>query len=166
MTCLFDGIFQLSGDLPVNSLFSSKNKFKSAKVPSVEPAATGGGGDHTTVDAPAADKVTKTAKRKAAEPAEKQASDTGPKRNKEAASSTKQTSDAQKLQSKHDKPESVKEPRLGKRKRLEAKSIVVVEASPAEANETHDDRLQETADASAIHEAAVQVHIAPPCYSV
>lgn len=156
MTSLFDGIFQLSDDLPVNSLFSSSNRFKSAKVASVGLAAIDG--EHITAEPPATGKATKTAKRKAAEPAEKQASDTG---HKAAASSrSNQKSEAHELSSKHDKPDSAKEPRPGKRRRLEAKSNVAVEASPAAANETHDENLQEIVDVSAIHQAAVQVQIA------
>lgn len=163
MTSLFDGIFQLSEALPVNPLFSSSNKFKSAKVASVGPADINGG-ENTTADAPAAGKATKTAKRKAAQPAEKQASHTKHKRSKTVASSrSKHNPEAQGLPSKHDKAEPTKEPRPGKRKRLEAKSIVAVEASPAAVNEKRTEVLQETVDDSAIHQAAVQVQIALSC---
>lgn len=166
MASLFDGIFQVSGKVPVNYLFSSNNKFKSAKaaeaVASMDPAAIGNGGDHSTADMPASAKASKKAVRKAAGPAEpQQASVKGHKRPKAVASShTKRESDAQELHSNQNTPNPVKEPRLKKRKRLEVKSNGPVEPSPADVDESFRDMSEVTVDASAVHEAAAQVHIA------
>ena len=168
MASFFDEIFPLSGVAPVNPLFSSNNKFKSAKVAEslvrVKPAIKGDGCNQCTADIPAPVKDESTGKkRKAAEPAAtQQATKTGHKQSKVAASThITQKHSASESQSKQDTPAPAQQPQLGKRKRQDVKPIDMVQASLAVLSNTAGDVEEVSDDASAaIHETATQVHTA------
>lgn len=168
MTSFFDEIFQLSGDAPVNPLFSSNNKFRSAKVAesltSVKPPVKGDHCGQRTADIPAPVKDKKAGrKRKAAEPAApQQATETGHKRSKMVASShTKQNLSTSETQSNQDTPTPPPQPQLGKRKRQNVNPNNVIQPSLAAVTNTIDDVKAMSEDApAAVHETATQVHIA------
>lgn len=166
MASLFDEIFNLPGDAFVNPLFSSNNKFKSAKVAeslaSLKPAVKADGEDQDAVDIPAPVKVKKTSnKRKVAEPtAPQHSTETGHKRSKVASSShTKHKPSAPGIQSKQDTPAPAQEAHLRKRKRQDVKPSQAAQPSLAAVNSTVDDHEEVSEDASAAaHETATQVH--------
>ena len=159
MASFFDEIFQLSGDAPVNPLFTRNNKYKSAKV--ALSLASGDGCDQRTADVPAPVKDKKAGKkRKAAElAAQQEATDTGHK--VVASTHIIQKHSASDTQSKLDAPAPAQQPQLGKRKRQDIKSIDKVQTSPAVLNNTVD-RVKELPDdaSAAVHETATQVHTA------
>lgn len=164
MASIFDEIFQPSGDAPVNSLFSSNNKFKSAKfaesLPSVEPSDNGNNDKQRTVDIPAEVKPKKKAKKRSAaeQAAPQQAIEAGHKRKKATASRHIDNNTASESHIKQDTPAPAKEPRLKKRKRQDAQLNDVAQPSLAAVNNMVDE-VKEVSDAGA-HEAATQVYIA------
>ena len=142
MASLFDGIFQASGDMPVNSLFSSSNKFKT-----VRPAET------LAAEAPAAQSnvekqakpastisaknVSKGSKRKAAAAAEPQLNTTH-KRSKVAAShSPLHDNKGSKRQQQKTATAAAEEPHSKKRKKPEAAPSVDGGASSAAAEHSN-----------------------------
>ena len=164
MASVFDEIFSLSGDAPVNPLFSSNNKFKSAKaaeiLASVQPAVKGDVCVQRTADIPAPVKDKKTGrKRKAAEPAApQQATESSHKHTKVVAPShTKHKLSASKNQAKQDAPDHAQ---LGKRKRQGVRSSDMVQ--PSHAVQSNTDDVNEVSDdaSAAVYEAATQVHTA------
>ena len=162
MASFFDEIFQLSGDAPVNPLFTRNNKYKSAKV--ALSLASGDSYDQRTADVPAPVKEKKAGKkRKAAElAAQQQATETGHNRSKVVASThITQKHSASDTHSKLDAPAPAQQPQQGKRKRQDTKSIDKVQTSPAVLNNTVD-RVKELPDdaSAAVHETATQVHTA------
>lgn len=166
MASLFDNIFEVPGDAPVNPLFSSNNKFKSAKVAgSLKPAVKTDGDTQHTADRAAPAKVKKTGKkRKAAElTAPQHFTETGHKHTKVVASThIKHKPSAPEIQSKQDIPAPALEAHLTKRKRQDVKPSKVVQASLAAVNNTFDDPEEESDDDSAVVlETATQVQTAP-----
>lgn len=165
MASIFDGIFQLSGDAPINSLFSSNNKFKTAKsaesLPSVKPSSSGNNDKQRTVDIPAEVKPKKKAKKRlvAEQAAPQQAIEAGHKRKRATASShIVKNSTASESHIKQDTPAPAEEPRLKKRKRQDAQLPDMAQPRLAAVNNMVDD-VKEVSDAGA-HEAATQVYIA------
>lgn len=161
MASIFDGIFQLSRDAPVNSLFSSNNKFKSAKLaerlPSVEPSDKDNN-DQRRIPAPSKPKKT-AKKRTAAEQAvPQQAIEASHKRSKATASSYTDQNTVSESHTRQDTPAPAEAPKLKKRKRQDAQPNDVVQPSLA-ALENVANVVKEASDAG-VHETATQVHIA------
>lgn len=165
MASIFDGIFQLSGDAPVNSLFSSNNKFKSAKfaesLPSAEPSDKGNNDKQRIgVDIPAPVKPKKKAKKRTAaeQAAPQQVIEAGHKRSKTTASSHTDQNTASESHTKQDTLAPAEAPQRKKRKRQDAELKDVVQPSLAALNNMIGD-VKEVADAG-VHETATQVCIA------
>lgn len=164
MASLFDSIFQTSGDEPANSLFSSSNKFKTARTAEGPVAeVTASQSDATTqaltASVSSAKHTGKGNKRKAAtaEPHRAEAAHKRPKAVCSDSSSNGNKGSKQKLQ----KPDTAAagEPRPKKRKRSEVSASIDCRAIPAAADPSNViSNVQEApADALAADEATVKV---------